>query len=297
MLSFCAALPGWVFLEGHMKVPKQILGKLGDDLRAAVNRGGEVNFLAKLKTNPDLKGRTRDGLLEVYRREGFTRFMDVVDHMRTFEGREIGDVLQVKGEVAEVVAEVITLQFIKETGVDWRLYKGLILGNPNNKKFSTELDMVIATPGVVSIVEVKSFNGRKVLSKECFLTATNAGHTLERDIFKQNAVHIRTFWDNFQEAATGNVGVIKSVLFSFSNGGLVDERLPAKKALMPVFTERDFVSYLLSVKQLGKASWEVKRLDRLIQKAKSNAPTLDGHIEYVRSLHHDHADGSSDKEG
>jgi len=275
-----------------MKAPKQILNKLDIKTLESISASAlqTTDYIPKLQqADKDIKGKTRDILWTVYNKEGFNRFMKVVDNMRTFKGRDFNDVIQVKGEVAEVVLDVIINQFVKEREIaDWFIYKGLILGNKNNKKFSTEIDLLLVTPQVVSIFEVKSYNGDKIIFDDCMIRAKNDHRTFEKDAFAQNRVHIKAFWDNFSNCALSKTGVVKSVLFLFSEGDVTDEREYDKKLLMPVFTEKTAPEYLQALFSLNKAKgWEVNTLVKSLDKAQKEARSADDHISYVKSLGHE----------
>lgn len=275
-----------------MKLPKALLDKLDSRTQELIKKGSSVSedYLSKLKSgNKDKKEKTREVLWSIYEKEGYIRFLQVVDKMRSFKDRDFNDLVVVKGEMAEVILEILIYQYIRENKLnDWYIIRSLILGNEQNKKFSTELDMLLITPMIVTVIEIKSYNGEKTITGDCSLKAVNSGQVQEKDIFRQNAVHIKAFWDNFQRYAKSNVGVVKSVLFSFSKGAIIDQRDKSKISIMPVYTEETMPSYLQALHNLDREPlWDVNKLLKAIDKARSEARSAEDHIKYVKSLHSD----------
>ena len=273
-----------------MKLPKQIIASLEEDIKENFKQEKTINSLSQreIVSAYDLKKKTRLVLWDIYKKEGFYVFMNTVDYMRKFEGRKWLDAIQVKGEVAEVVLEILVKQFIVERGIhDWYVHKGVILGDKKNKVFSTEIDFILVTPQVVSIIEVKSFNGDKIITEDCTLTARKGKNELSRNIFTQNKIHIQTFWKHFKCAARVKRGVIKSVLFSFSLGTITDNRTDRKVKLMPVYTEDTIASYLEAIFCLNRNPvWEVKKLEKLINASQKNYKALyNKHMRYINSIH------------
>lgn len=273
-----------------MVLPKQILDSLEEELRENFREKRLINAYDETSLKYDLKEKTRLALWNVYNNNGFHTFMKTVNCMRKFEGKKLDDVLQVKGEVAEVVLEVLIKHFIAERKIhNWYIHKGVILGDKKNKKFSTEIDFILVTPQVVSIIEVKSLNGDKIITDNCLLTARKGKDELRKDIFAQNRIHIQTFWKNFKCTAKGDKGVIKSVLFSFSLGNIIDNRSTKKINLMPVYTEDTIASYLEAIFCLDRSPvWEVAELERLINNSQMDYEALyDKHMHYINSIHPD----------
>lgn len=274
-----------------MLLPEQIISSLEEDVQKYFRQEKSIDYhcSGKISTKYDLKEKTRLVLWNIYKNEGFHVFMNTVNCMRKFEGRNLNDIMQVKGEVAEVVLEILIKRFIAERKIhNWYVHKGVILGDKKNPKFSTEIDFILVTPQVVSVIEVKSLNGDKVITGDCTLTARKGkDEELCKDIFAQNKIHIRTFWKNFKCAAKEESGVVKSVLFSFSFGNITDNRSASKVDLMPVYTEDTIASYLEAIFCLNRNPvWEVEELEKLINNSQANYKVLyDKHMRYINSIH------------
>ena len=229
-----------------------------------------------------LKERTRKILWEIYEKEGYKRFIEILDFMKTYPGRAFNDVTQVKGEVAEVVLEIIIAKFIEELDLGWQCYKGLIIPFEPESKNTTELDFILVTPIVVTVFEIKSYNGVKTLTGDCFLKAENKGFSSEKDVYEQNKMHIKAFWANFGKHATTKLGVIKSVLFSFASGTVTDEREKEKQEIMPVYDENTLPQYLEALRLLeSDPRWEEASLIEALQKAAREAISLEDHVASV----------------
>jgi hypothetical protein len=280
---------------GFLKVPESVKNKLSPEVVKAVKSskksssiGGD--YVKKLELGShDFKDRTRKILWEVYRSEGYSKFIDVVGNLKVLKNHEFNDLIQVKGETAEVVLEIIIEHFIKHYALDWKVVKGLILninGNVGSKSSTTEIDIVLVTSKVVSIFEIKSFNGEKVISGDCLLTANNAGNILSKDVFLQNRLHIKAFWNNFGKFSLSETGIVKSVMFSFSSGSLKDDRSIDKKEIMPVYDESNIPRYLEAIRLLDVSDrWKVDELNEAIEVAEKGSVSLEDHIKYLSGKH------------
>lgn len=240
-------------------------------------------FSGLLLEHKDIKNRTQVVLRRIYEIKGYTVFMEVISNLKKFSGKEKDDVIIAKGEIAEIVCEIMMEYFILERGLkDWRIYKGLILGSKKDSNFSTELDMVLATPTCISVIEVKSYNGKKTLEEECTLVVRE----LRKNVFSQNVLHIKSFWENFKDSACSTQGAVKSVLFSFAYGTLADKRTPTNKAMMPAYSEDNFISYLVALEQLNRQPiWNINKLDSLVKTQKETARTFEAHVNYLKRKH------------
>lgn len=268
-----------------MRLPDVILRTFEDRIQKAL-RASNISDTELFKgldlSRCDIKERSEIVLNRVYDVRGFTAFMEVVDNLRSFSERDKEDVIIAKGEIAEVVCEVMTKHFIKTKGLkDWHIHRGLILGDKKNPKFSTELDLILVTPACVSVIEIKSYNGTKTLTGDCNVKTKY----VDKNVFSQNVLHIKSFWSNFKACAKQPQGAIKSVLFSFSKGDIVDKRESSAKALMPVFSETDYMGYLLALSKVQRNTWNVNKLEHAIAEQKKTARSLEEHIKYLKETH------------
>lgn len=272
-----------------MRLPKVIIKTLDDRLQRALLACDIDISNDKLFDNLDLNGlsvkdKSQMVLMQVYEVKGYDTFMSVVDNMRKFSNKDKSAVSEAKGEIAEIVCEVMVLHYIKVFNLkDWYICRGLILGSKKDKNFSTELDLVLCTPHCASVIEIKSYNGEKVVTGECTI---DTPYVKSKDVYGQNLLHIRSFWENFKQCSSDPHGAVKSVLFSFSHGPLVDKRTHQAKQLMPVFTDVDFMSYLSALRGLNrKPSWDVGKLQKAIIVQRKNARSLDEHVQYLKDKH------------
>jgi hypothetical protein len=278
-----------------LNVPKSVKGKLDPSVAQTIDTGKSPHKVGGsyvenlVLSDSDFKERTRKILWEVYQNEGYSKFMSVVQNLKNLKNHEFNSLIQVKGETAEVVLEIILTQFIKEYDLGWSLVKGLILNidGPSGSSSSTaETDLILLTPAVVSIFEIKSYNGNKVLFGDCTLRSDNSGYVVEKDAFSQNRLHIKAFWNNFKKFALSEVGIIKSVLFSFARGSLNDNRSIDKKEIMPVYDETSVSSYLEAIRLLKVGDrWDINGLSKAVEAAQENAISLDAHIANIVSRH------------
>jgi len=277
----------------YLKIPRKIEGKLDPALvekaksignpRKISNKKKDNDYLAELRSSPNIKEKTNDILWEVYNKEGFSRFSNLISYLKSFGRQDFNDLIQVKGEIAEVVLEITISHFIKKFSLPWKVYRTLIIPYSSSSSSSTELDLILLTPQVVTVFEVKSYNGEKTITGDCFMKAVNHGVTQEKDIFSQNKLHIKAFWMNFGNYAKGETGVIKSVMFSFATGKVIDMRDPAKKIIMPIYDESTISSYLEALRQINfDPRWE-SDLVNAIDKAKASSISLEDHISNINS--------------
>jgi hypothetical protein len=278
-----------------LKVPDSVKSKLDLDVVEMIESGRKPSrvggdYVEKLALDSlSFKDRTRKILLEVYQSEGYLKFMEVVSKMKDMKSHEFNSMIQVKGEIAEVVLEVIVSQFVSEHGLDWKIFKGLILnydGKAGSGSATTEIDLILVSPTVVSIFEIKSYNGSKVLSGDCVLTSDYGGYSVSKDVFFQNRKHIQAFWANFKNFALSETGIVKSVLFSFSKGSLRDDRTIDKVEVMPVYDEVTVSRYLEAIRVLNVSPrWEVGGLNAAIASAKEKAVCLEDHVAMLSGRH------------
>ena len=282
-----------------MRVPAQVrpfldealLRKIDFLLKESISPNPLIRFSGEVTDQVELKERANQVLWEVYRQVGFAKFMETLEYMKTYSGRAFQELVTVKGEVAEGILEIILTSFIDEFQLDWKFYKGLIIPHEKGGSNTTELDIVLITPIILTVFEIKSYNGTKTLSNECHLVATSGSNTREIDVWEQNRKHIVAFWNNFGHLASGDSGVLKSVLFSFSSGTLEDKREVIWRQRMPVFDEKNISGYLEALRLLeGDTQWKVGELCEVLEIA-SKSGNLEDHIMGIRNRHSINSDG------
>lgn len=247
-----------------------------------------MNLDEKYKQNTNKK------LLQYYAVNGFKKTVLTAKQMYNVNLKDADWQFKINlnGEICETILEIGILEYIKRNPQickDWILKKGLILKDVDNlnSDFSTEIDLLLATPEMIYIFECKSYSGDKTLTKECTITTNSRTF----DVFKQNALHANIFFKQFKAYLTKQVikPPIQLVLFNMSNGRLIDKRNDRYKQLMPVIQIETLFSFLDRNKLLtGKSGklWNITYVRKSLNVIeKHSKQSRKEHLEYVKRIH------------
>ena len=209
------------------------------------------------------------------------------DILAVLEGRGTLKNNQLKGELSEIILE----QYLKElqkallqNGVQSTLIKNLGLvhrSESNDVLYSSEIDLCLATPYRCYLFEVKSYSGKKTLTKECFLKGTS-----EIDIFAQSKIHLDFFEMLFDDCrikyTLGRKGLkspYKLMFFECSTEPVIDKREQKWVESIPyVNTGNIFKWFAQEIDTNQKIQWD---LDKLNERFKQ----LDGNRDLIMQYH------------
>lgn len=241
------------------------------------------------------KQNTNEKLLKYYSENGFDKTVLTAKQMYKVNLKNANPQFRINlnGEICETILEIGILEFMKrnrKTCKDWVLKKGLILKDVDNPDadFSTEIDLILATPMVVYIFECKSYSGNKVLKDKCTLVTDNRTF----DVFQQNLLHANVFLKQFRPYLRKSVKrfPLQLALFVMANGSIVDDREKKYKDLMPV-VEIENLFHFLSRSLVSSAGgtgeiWNMKYVSKALNKIEQHSlKRRKEHLDYVKRLH------------
>lgn len=197
---------------------------------------------------------------------------------------------EIRGEMCEVVLELILKKYIHDHNKPWFVSKGLILKDLDrlNSNYSTELDLTLFTESLVVAFECKSYKGDKKLKRECsiYTKNNNGGYNFKYDVYSQHIKHFNVLHKNIKQCLEThkNVKPYKICLFQFASGTLIDERDVKYKRLMPCTDEVNINRFLDSLSNREKY-WNLVELKNLIHILESDKETKTiEHLNYVKSI-------------
>ena len=197
---------------------------------------------------------------------------------------------EIRGEMCEVVLELILKKYIHDHNKPWFVSKGLILKDLDrlNSNYSTELDLTLFTESLVVAFECKSYKGDKKLKRECsiYTKNNNGGYNFKYDVYSQHIKHFNVLHKNIKQCLEThkNVKPYKICLFQFASGTLIDERDVKYKRLMPCTDEANINRFLDSLSNREKY-WNLTELKNLINTLESDKETKTiEHLNYVKSI-------------
>lgn len=201
------------------------------------------------------------------------------DILKVLESRGTLENNQLKGELSEVILE----QYLKELqkallqkGIDSTIIKNLGLvhrSETNDVLYSSEIDLCLATPYRCYLFEVKSYSGKKTLTKECFLKGVS-----EIDIFAQSKMHLDFFEMLFDDCrikyTLGRKGLkspYKLMFFECSTEPVIDKREQKWKDSIPyVNTGNIFKWFAQEIDDSQKPQWDLKKLNARFRQLDEN---------------------------
>lgn len=186
---------------------------------------------------------------------------------------------QLKGELSEIILE----QYLKELqealsqkGINSTIIKNLGLvhrSETNDVLYSSEIDLCLATPYRCYLFEVKSYSGKKTLTKECYLKGTS-----EIDIFSQSKTHLDFFEMLFDDCrikyTLGRQGLkspYKLMFFECSTEPVIDKREQKWKDSVPyVNTGNIFKWFAEEIDPNQKYQWDLDKLNKRFKQLDEN---------------------------
>lgn len=238
--------------------------------------------------------RTNEYLNAVYDKYGYLKMCKVA-RMMLVSKKHKDDIEfrnQVHGEVCESVLQCGIKEFMskhpKET-CDWRLEKGLILKDPENKlsEFKTEVDITLFTPFKILTFECKCYSGNKTLVDKCTVVRKSVK---PYDVYKQHKIHYTVLFSNFRKFRIDDEKLqkyspIQIAFFDFSLGTLEDKREPRWQNLMPA-VGYDTLEDLLNSYLDKPVCWKMPYVHKALTVINKHKEVFrKEHLEYVKQLH------------
>lgn len=235
-----------ILIGGTSLPPK---GEKVEEITQVIDELESVSFLEL----PSVRERTNHAFTWVFENFGYDEFRKMAIKMKKIDGISSDQYAEAKGELAELFLYITVKEWLRiNNKYDWKVYHHFYLPYKSGNG-STELDVVIASQYIIVVFECKSYNGAKILTRECMLTPARSKAI---DVFKQNALHCKALWEHVEPFALSDVGVLKSAYFNFSLGTLTDKRSDDNKRLMPALSEDNIIHFLNAMnKSVNRVGW------------------------------------------
>lgn len=237
-----------------------------------------------------IKNRTRQLLIDLYSKKGKGFFLEVAEYMLS----ERGTSPTIRGELCEVVLEVLLMDYIKthpDMCSTWIITKGMILMDLDNKTdYKTELDLVLSTPKRLYVFECKSYSGKKTLTDKGTLN-TMKGNKISHsfDVYSQHEKHYALLFRTLSPFLLDNVKIDKPyqiLLFTFDSGSIQDLRTKEYRSLFSWKTKDNLYKLFNTYKELPD-QWDMPYVKEALDKIVKNQKKLTKHHrDYVTNLHH-----------
>lgn len=191
----------------------------------------------------------------------------------------------VNGEICESVLEVMIRDYMKKHEyTDWYISTGLVIQDPDNPGYLTELDVTVFTPKRVYMFECKSYGGdKRVIHK-----GTIAVKNRKTDVFDQHLKHLNLLNKNIERCIVKryeNISPYRLALFSFSLGGIDDQREDKFKRKFPVLTYKNVLDIFDNYDDLP-VQWNMNAVKRIIGVFEKHSEKLTKkHLAFVKSIH------------
>lgn len=192
----------------------------------------------------------------------------------------------VNGEICESILEMMIRDYMKKHGyTDWHISTGLVIQDPDNSEYLTEIDVVVFTPKRVYMFECKSYGGdKKIIHK-----GTIAVKNRKTDVFDQHIKHLNLLNKNIERCIVtryDNISPYRLALFSFSLGNLEDVREAKYRRKFPVLTHENVLNIFSNYDDLP-VQWSMKAVKKIISVYEKHSDKLTKkHLKFVKGLHH-----------
>lgn len=247
-----------------------------------------VQCLSKLEK--DFKGKTANALYNYFNKnKNLANFIDVARQMLVLKGTNP----LIRGEVCEVVLEVILKEFIKKNNLEssgWFVERGLILNDKSNplSDYLTELDLVLFTPKLLYVFECKSYKGEKQLrDKGSLYVKHNKKFDFKLDVYEQNRKHsiaLLKYALPHLSNKTSDTKFVKMSMFDFSIGEYEDLRDTKVKNIFPLLDDKTVLSLFRNYNNKVDC-WDMRSLKNEISLLSKDKEVLTKeHLKYVKSI-------------
>ena len=223
----------------------------------------------------DLTTTTRTAFMALYESKGIDAVDAKIKSMLSAcenGSAAVRDRSTIKGELSEVALEC-HLRYWMERLSYILTVKGLCIKSIDSRA-TAEIDVMMATPCRIYLFECKSFKGKKVLSKECYLK----GGSSEKDVYDQSKYHLQILEPHigqFRYPSSSKVSPYQLILFELSTDDIDDRREDKWKKNIPLLTLDTIDEWLLT--ELGKRTevrWDLAGLTRKLKELNVNSESM-----------------------
>jgi hypothetical protein len=189
----------------------------------------------------------------------------------------------IRGNVGESILTLMLDRYIEKYCLDWKVYVGMILKDPEGlKEFYTELDVTLLTSSTIVLFESKCYLGKNKI--------VDAGEVKTRgfssDVYKQQHLHRDTLEKNVKGFIKPGIKGFpcELYLFYFSNYPIEDLRSKEYRQEMPIVTDENLIAVLNALKKLKTINYDYTKLVSLVDKIYSYSDKLrDKQLSYYKA--------------
>lgn len=209
---------------------------------------------------------TRRAVLDLYYRKGIraadAKIKELLVQCETQKGNT-RERSTIKGELSEIALECHLLWWMQRSRY-MMLVKSLCVKSLTSNA-TAETDLLLATPCKVYMFECKSFKGRKMLTKECYLK----GESSEKDVFDQSKYHMEIMEQHLHDChiSSSKIAPYQLILFELSSEGIDDQRDDKWKRGIPLLTLDTIDAWFQKqFSQQHPVLWDFTRLTEKLRK-------------------------------
>lgn len=236
-----------------------------------------------------LKSSTNKVVLDNYEKNGLEHTLSLCNKILLNKSLYREGANYVVGELAESVLEVLVKDFIRRNNLkDWFYVKSMIIKDVEtmSKKFSTEIDLVLFSPGKIYLFECKGYKGSKEIVGKGVLVRKGK-NKLKFDVFEQHKNHANVFMKMFDPFILKGVDprtAYQLGIFDYSLGELEDNREDTWKKVMPILKYSDIFP-LLDRNKNSKRKWNMEYVRKAVNIIESKKDvSVTNHLKYVTSI-------------
>lgn len=196
----------------------------------------------------DWKSNLDDMLLDVYKREGIGKFLEIAAASLSVDPGGDGQFkAKYVGEICEVAYLGLTMEYLRVSKRKAKLFHSVILKDLKdlNGEFRTECDFILASPCFLLTTECKSYAGGITIAADAPCTLVHKGK--RSDVYQQSKLHydhLKRYAGQMVKPGLGlsSVPVLANV-FCFSNSAITDLRSKELAKRITVLTTSTLVNY------------------------------------------------------
>lgn len=240
--------------------------------------------------NKDRNEKLRRRILELYESRGLKIAVEKCDELLKDSGRGSAKLseeerrralAEFRGELAEVVLEVIVRDYVKNNKGSFYI-KNLVVPKIEDPTHFNELDLTLFTEGMVFLFECKSYNVDKVLTGDCTIEMEGRD---SQDIYKQNFAHLKTFHEHLKSFKKSTGIGYKLIFFDYSldKYSVTDKRGDKEKSKM-ILTNKNTINKIINENAKNQSMWEIADMSEYLRPiSNSSEKNMKIHLENIKS--------------
>lgn len=234
-----------------------------------------------------MKKKMRNILLQCYTENGYLQTMNLIDNKineSIKNGSNPEAINNICGEMAEIICEILLIEFCKKYPNQCFFSKGLCLADKLREGYTTELDLTLFTPSKIILVESKFRRGSVQITDACNIVTGYGNY----DVHGQNKHHLKILGQYTEPyKLRSDTKPYSLALFLESKNDVSDMRNPEWKERMPYLNRKNFVSQLHKL-AFSTVSWDVKKMHQVMQYLDAESDkNFEKHLKRLKGANHD----------